>query len=73
MKKKDKFIPIIDKEYLVTDQCFWQNLSEKERELYNPYDKKREPHAIQLVDIQTGTIVNLPSGSIVKIIRTINS
>lgn len=71
MAKKfpDKFDPIREKEYVVTDQCFWEPLTEKERLAYNPYDEKRSPHSIQLVDTDTGTVVNLKSGSIVKIIE----
>jgi len=54
------------KQYLVTDQCFYQTLKNPEK--YNPYDKTRAPHSIQLVDQQTGTIVALPSGSIIEVI-----
>lgn len=69
MSKKEpkKFIPVDGKEYLVTDQCFWKVLKHPEK--YNPYDKTRAPHSIQLVDQDTGTVVNLPSGSIIKIVK----
>ena len=65
----NKFTPRNDKEYIVTDQCFWEPMSDEERNAYNPYDPKRAPHSLQLVCIKTGTIVNLPSGSIIKIIK----
>jgi hypothetical protein len=67
--KKDKFTPKKEKEYVVSDQCFWQELTPEECEAYNPYDKKRMPHLIQLMDVETGTIVNLPSGSVIKVIK----
>lgn len=60
-----KFTPQADKEYLVTDQCFWETNPPEE---YNIFDPKRKPHSLQLVDIETGTIVNLPSGSVIKIL-----
>jgi hypothetical protein len=61
-----KFIPKNNGEYLVTDQCFWQS---EDLEEYNPLHPERTPHTMQLVDIKSGTIVNLPSGSIVKIVK----
>lgn len=67
MSTPKKLIPIPKKQYLVTDQCFFKPL--KHPELYNPYDKNRAPHSIQLVDQETGTIVNLPSGSIIEVIK----
>lgn len=70
MSTTKKFIPIKDKEYIITDQCFWQGLTEEEKKQYNPYDKKRAPHGVQLVDPDTGTIVNLLSGSIIKIVKS---
>lgn len=66
---KDKFVPDAGREYIVTDQCFWENLSEAERKKYNPYDLKRAPHSIQLVCPETGTMVNLQSGSIITVIK----
>lgn len=65
----NKFIPVPDKEYIVTDQCGWEMLTEDEQCDYNPYDKSRKPHAVQLVDAETGTVVQLESGSIVKIVK----
>jgi hypothetical protein len=62
----DKFAPLPEKRYLVTDQCFWMTNKPKN---YNPLDPKRAPHSIQLVDVETGTIVNLQSGSIIKVIE----
>jgi hypothetical protein len=63
-----KFIPKKDKEYLLTDQCMWEMEAHNG---YNPYDKKRKPHVLQLVDPVSGTIVNLKSGSLIKIIKAI--
>jgi len=60
--------PRKDKEYLVTDSCFWE---ENPPEEYNPYDKKRAPHSLQIVDIQTGTVVQLNSGSTIKIVKAV--
>lgn len=64
-----KYEPRKDKEYLVTDQCYWETLTPEEREKYNPYDKDRFPHGICLIDPETGTLVNLLSGSIIKVIK----
>lgn len=57
-----------DKEYILTDQCFFYNMSEKERKEYNG-DPGRTPHAVTIVDVNTGTIKQLESGSIIKIIK----
>lgn len=65
-KGKSPLKPLFEKQYMVTDQCFWE--SEKP-ENYNPLDPKRAPHAITLVDIETGTIALLESGSIIKVIK----
>lgn len=62
-----KLRPIKDKKYLLTDQCFWEA---NPPENYNPLDPKRKPHAITLVDIETGSVVMLQSGSIVKVVET---
>lgn len=67
-KQTNKFLPVKDKEYIVTDQCMWECEPHKD---YNPYDIKRKPHAIHLVDKETGTIVLLYSGSVVKISKAI--
>jgi hypothetical protein len=61
--------PLEDKEYLVTDSCFWETLTAEEKAKYNPHDLSRAPHFINLVDINTGTVVNLRSGSIIKITK----
>lgn len=63
----NKLKPIENKEYILTDQCFWE---QEPPENYNPYDKTRKPHGIQLVDIETGTVVNLLSGSIIKVVKS---
>ena len=62
----DKFEPVPDKEYMLTDSCYFVA---NPPATYNPYDKKRTPHGVQLVDVKTGTVVNLVSGSIIKIIK----
>lgn len=66
----NKFDPEKGRQYLLTDQCFWEQFTPEEREKYNPYDKKRSPHSIQLVCLETGTIVNLKSGSIITVIES---
>jgi len=64
-----KFHPIKGKEYILSDQCFWETLSEEEQAEYNPYDKTRKPHAVSLMDAETGTLVNLVSGSRIIIVE----
>lgn len=61
-----KFIPKKDAEYIVTDSCFW---NEEAPDDYNPLDETRFPHYMQLVDKKSGTMVNLPSGSVVKVVK----
>lgn len=65
--KNDKFTPREDKEYVLTDSCYFQQSPSLD---YNPYDKERSPHGVQLVDVKTGTVVNLLSGSVIKIIKS---
>ncbi len=67
---KDKFTPVVDRDYLVTDHCGWEELTEDEKQKYNPYDGSRSPHAVQLIDQETGTVVHLLSGSIVRIVKS---
>lgn len=55
-----------DQEFIVTDQCFWE---QHPKEDYNPLDPKRAPHAVTLVNKNNGTVVMLESGSIIKIIK----
>lgn len=55
-----------DKEFIVTDQSWFEEHKIKD---YNPYDKTRKPHAVTLVDPDTGTIVLLYSGSRIKIVN----
>lgn len=69
IKKRNKFDPIPGKRYLLTDSCYWNNLTDEQKQEYNPYDKSRTPHGVQLVDIETGTIVNLKSGSVIQIVE----
>lgn len=65
-KKKWDSKPLVEREYIVTDHCYFVEIP---REDYNPYDKKRSPHAIQLVDKETGTVVMLESGSVIKVVH----
>lgn len=64
-KMADKFMPRAEREYIVTDSCFFEV---EPPENYNPHDPKRSPHSIQLVDKESGTVVNLPSGSVIKVV-----
>lgn len=63
---KAKNTPFADKEYLITDDCFWQQNPPKN---YNVLDPKRTPHFITVVDVKTGSVVRLHSGSIIKVIH----
>jgi hypothetical protein len=69
MTLASKFVPQKKKRYLVTDQCFWEKLTDEEKKAYNPYDTTRAPHSVELVDVETGTVVHLPSGSVVEVIE----
>lgn len=62
----NKHIPQREAEYIVTDQCFWEQNPPKD---YNVLDPKRSPHAVTLVDKSNGSIVLLKSGSIIKVIH----
>lgn len=53
------------KRYLITDSCHW---FENPKKGYNP-NPKRTPHSIEVVDLDTGTIVELRSGSIIQIVK----
>jgi hypothetical protein len=55
----------MEQQFIVTDECFWQD---EKPENYNP-DPKRKPHFITIVDIATGSITKLGSGSRIKIIE----
>jgi hypothetical protein len=61
----EKWVPRVEREYIVTDSCYWETTPPED---YNPHDTKRAPHSIQLVDQASGTIVNLPSGSVIKVV-----
>lgn len=63
---QNKRTPLPHKRYLITDQCFWK---ENPPEDYNPLDPERKPHGITLVDVDSGTIVFLESGSIIQIVE----
>jgi len=62
---EQKWEPKEQREYIITDSCFWETTPPED---YNPHDIKRAPHTIQLVDKVSGTMVNLPSGSVIKVI-----
>lgn len=62
-----KFTPLAKKRYIVTDQCMWETARLQD---YNPLDPRRAPHALTLVDIETGSIAFLKSGSIIKVIES---
>lgn len=48
------------KKYILTDSCFY----------YEPKKKRgRSPHTIEVVDLKTGNVRKLKSGSIIKIVR----
>jgi hypothetical protein len=63
---EDKFNPVAGRRYLVTDQCLYEQEPPAD---YNPLDPNRARHMVQLVDMESGTIVNLMSGSTVEIIE----
>jgi len=44
---------------MVTDSCFF----------YDNKKSKRNPHWIELVDMETGSVKSLKSGSIIQIVR----
>jgi len=62
---ENKQMPKPRTQYLVTDSCFWDTNPPQD---YNVFDPKRKPHAIELVDTETGTVVLLKSGSIIEVI-----
>ena len=55
----------MEREYIVTDECFWQD---EKPENYNNTDPNRKPHFITIVDSVTGSITKLGSGSRIQII-----
>lgn len=46
------------KKYLLTDSCF-----------YYERKAKRSPHVIEVVDMDTGSVKKLKSGSVIRIIK----
>lgn len=66
--KETKFIPEVGRTYIVTDSCGYEDGVSED---YNPYDARRKPHAIELVDSETGTVVFLKSGSLITITKGI--
>ena len=55
-----------NKAYVLTDQCFWNTNPSKD---YNPLDPNRKPHSVTIVDVETGSIAMLKSGSIIKVLE----
>ena len=53
-----------NRKYIITDDCAF--LKEKD---YPNKNKKRNPHFITIVDIENWTVIELKSGSIIKIIK----
>lgn len=60
-----KVKPLSNREYVLTDQCFWNENAPAD---YNQLDPNRKPHGITLVDKENGSIVFLESGSTIKVI-----
>lgn len=46
------------KKYILTDSCF-----------YYESKKKRSPHTVEVVDLKTGNVKKLKSGSIIMVVR----
>lgn len=63
---RNKTKPQKKKRYMLTDFCFWEQNPPPD---YNPLDPNRKPHAVQLVDVETGTVALLKSGSIIEVIE----
>jgi transketolase C-terminal domain/subunit len=47
------------KQYILTNSCFY----------YERIGRKRVPHWIEVVDLKTGNVKKLKSGSIIRIVR----
>ena len=47
------------KKYLLTDSCFYWGNSKK----------KRNKHWIEVVDLKTGTVKHIKSGSIIQVVK----
>lgn len=62
MKKKS----LTGRTFMLTDQCFYQEANNEND--YNP-DDRRKPHAISVVDVETGTIRLIKSGSLIKVVK----
>lgn len=46
------------KKYIITDNCYWYKNK-----------KKRSPHFVEILDLETGSIKQLKSGSIIQVIK----
>ena len=49
-----------DRIFIITDNCFWEK---------NKKDKTFHPHAIEVVDIETGQVRFIESGAKIKFIE----
>lgn len=63
---ENKYQPVEEREYIVTDTCMYDPDAGDE---YNPLDTERAPHILQCVDRESGTVVHLKSGSVIKVIK----
>ena len=46
------------KRYILTDSCYWHGSK-----------NKRSPHFIEVVDLKTGQVIHIESGSVIEVIR----
>jgi hypothetical protein len=65
-RPENKFNPVAGRRYFVSDQRLYE---QEPPANYNPLDPYRTRHIVQLIDIDSGTILNLMSGSIVEIVK----
>jgi hypothetical protein len=54
------------RKYILTDQCFY--MEDGGGKDYNP-DDRRKPHITSVVDMKTGTIRQLKSGTVITVIE----
>ncbi len=50
----------MSKKYILTDSCFFYESKKK---------RGRSPHVIEVVDMETGNVKKLKSGSVIRIVR----
>ncbi len=66
MIKKQKLQSLEGREFMLTDQCWFQE--ENNDKDYNP-DDRRKPHMTAAIDLETGTVRMVKSGSIIRIVK----